>query len=121
MSVAALASGARASARIPGLFSTSFRHRTIFFTVTAILSPPYCPKNLMAKSYCGLTWAASYATELTRSPDFIRRMQEWRGAFIERGDLYESKSILPDCWDHFYCNYLVFSTLDCVWLTNRFH
>src|SRR6266404_4574306 len=87
MSVPALASGARALARIPVLFSTSFRHKTIFFTVTAILSPPYCPKNLMAQSYCGLTWAASYPTELTRSPDFIRRMQEWRGAFLERGDL----------------------------------
>jgi len=36
MSVRALASGARALARIPVLFSTSFRHSTIFFTVIAI-------------------------------------------------------------------------------------
>src|SRR5258705_2634624 len=90
MSVPALAIGARALARIPVLFSTSFRHRTIFFTVTAIFTPPYCPKNLMAQSYCGLTWSASYPTELTRSPDFIRRMKEWRGAFLERGDLYRT-------------------------------
>src|SRR6266581_4124070 len=100
MSVPVLASGARALARIPALFSTSFRQSTIFFTVTAIVSPSFIV-HLMAKSYCGLTWAASYVTELTRSPDSIRRMQEWRGAFLERGDLYGSKIILPDCWDHF--------------------
>src|SRR6266498_1088615 len=41
MSAPALASGARALARIPVLFSTSFRQSTIFLTVTAMLSPSF--------------------------------------------------------------------------------
>jgi hypothetical protein len=58
MSVPALASGARALARIPGLFSASFRHSTIFFTLTAILSSSFLSKIASrfssAEFYCGV-------------------------------------------------------------------
>src|SRR5215510_7396336 len=48
MSVPALASGARALARMPVLFSTSFLHNTILFTVTAIVSPSFSSQNSLA-------------------------------------------------------------------------
>src|SRR5215813_12848219 len=71
MSVPALASGARALARIPVLFSTSFRHSVIFFTVTAILGATFSAQELllgflMKRFYCGPSTAASLSRRCTQ-------------------------------------------------------
>src|SRR6266705_284486 len=64
------ASGARAPARIPAPFSTSFRQRAIFLTVTATVNPPCFPKNscfLVTELYCGRPRAATHAVYTVRS------------------------------------------------------
>src|SRR5262245_52003333 len=81
MSVPALVSGARALARIPVLFSICFRHRTIFLTVTAIVSPSLpCPKNRFTVSGGKILLRTDYGCKLNIEPtlpeDFIRKVAE---------------------------------------------
>src|SRR5438094_930172 len=66
----AWASGARAPARIPAPFSTSFRQRAIFLTVGATVNPPCFPKNscfLLTELYCGRPRAATHSVYTVRS------------------------------------------------------
>src|SRR6266480_7247385 len=66
----AWASGARAPARIPAPFSTSFRQSAIFLTVSATVNPPCFPKNscfLVTELYCGRPRAATHSVYTVRS------------------------------------------------------
>src|SRR5215468_3350133 len=69
ISVPAWASGARALARIPVLFSTSFRHSTIFLTVTAMLSPSSLSKESVRGSVLWILLRTGWCCKFHRKVD----------------------------------------------------
>src|SRR5215510_4339290 len=86
MSVPALASGARALARMPVLFSTSFLHNTILFTVTAIMNPSFSSQNSLAIFLGGILLRSYEGCNTTNSIQLdLRQDCVDRGAWVTHG------------------------------------
>src|SRR2546428_539403 len=96
------ASGARAPARIPAPFSTSFRQRAIFLTVGATVNPPCFPKNscfLLTELYCGRPRVATHFVYIVRSIHLAA--MHLRSALQKMGivaSIGEERSFGSNCW-----------------------